>query len=333
MNKEQGKYANPAKAIWKGISDQFKKQERIGTLLENERLEGKRVMITGANSGLGFATAVQLAARGAEVVMAGRSGIPEKGEAVKQLAGSDKVHMEKVELSDLGSILALVGRLKESGIKLDIVIFNAAVVPRKSRKTLQGLEEMFVVNYLAKYLLVRLLFQEGLVQMDGPERARIIFVSSESHRNPKDFEWEKFGKYQSYGMDKTVARYGYYKLLLTTLATELSRRLKQKGGQAPGVYALCPGPVNSNIAKEAPKAFQPLLKVIFGLFFKAPDKAAEPVLYLACAKEVASRDLDYLFLMSRKPMDDKTQDQSNGKQLWKLSEQLLAEKDIILQPF
>ena len=96
MNKEQGKYANPAKAIWKGISDQFKKQERIGTLLENERLEGKRVMITGANSGLGFATAVQLAARGAEVVMAGRSGIPEKGEAVKQLAVSDKVHMEKV---------------------------------------------------------------------------------------------------------------------------------------------------------------------------------------------------------------------------------------------
>lgn len=333
LNEGQGDYANPITAIWKGISDQFKKQERVGALKESERLDGRRVLITGANSGLGFATAVQLAERGAEVIMAGRSGIPEKGEEIKKRSGSTKVSMQKVELSDLDSIQALIDRLQVEGKQLDIVIFNAAVVPRKSRQTPQGLEEMFVVNYLAKYLLARLLLQAKLINMNGSKRARFIFVSSESHRNPKDFEWEQFGQYQSYGMDKTVALYGYYKLLLTTFATELSRRLSNKKGKQPGVYILCPGPVNSNIAKEAPTFFKPLISLIFGLFFKAPDKAAEPVLYFACAKEMEDVNLDYFFLMARKPMDLKTQDIKNGEKLWMLSEKLLKEKGLELASF
>lgn len=333
MNQGQGDYSNPAGAIWKGVKDQFKKQEKVGFLKDTERLDGKRMLITGANSGLGFATAIQLAERGAEVIMAGRSGIPEKGVEVKHKSGSDKVSMQRVELSDLDSMVALVQRLKAEQKSLDMVIFNAAVVPRQSRRTAQGLEEMFTVNYLAKYLLARLLLQEGLINLEGVDRSRIIFVSSESHRNPKAFEWEKFGKYQDYGMEKTVALYGYYKLLLTTFATELSRRLQQKEGRQPGVYALCPGPVNSSIAKEAPKAFKPLIKIIFSLFFRAPEKAAEPVLYLACAKEMESINLDYFFLMSRKPMDAKSQEKENGEKLWRLSEQLLEEKGIFLSPF
>lgn len=333
MDQGQGEFSNPITAIWKGIADQFKKQERIGTLQDQERLDGKRVLITGANSGLGFATAIQLAERGAEVVMAGRSGIPEKGEEVKELSGSSKVSMQRVELSDIDSIKALVERLKAENKRFDIVIFNAAVVPRQSRRTAQGLEEMFMVNYLAKYLLARLLIQERLLNMESQDRPRFIFISSESHRNPKGFEWEKFGQYQEYGMEKTVALYGYYKLLLTTFATELSRRLGQGNGKQAGVYALCPGPVNSNIAKEAPQFFKPLLKVVFGLFFKAPDKAAEPVLYLACAKKMESVDLDYFFLMARKPMDSKSQKIENGENLWLLSQKLLEEKGVFLASF
>ena len=214
---------------------------------------------------------------------------------------------------------------------LDLLICNAAMVPRKSRKTPQGLEEMFMVNYLAKFLLIHLLRKEGLIRNEAQQaaRSRIVIVSSESHRNPKAFEWEQFGKFQEYGMEKTVALYGYYKLLLTTFAKELSRRLNPNGEVQLPVYVLCPGPVNSNIAKEAPKVFQPLLKIIFGLFFKSPEEAAEPVVYLSCSKDITQLPTDYLFLMSRKEMDEKATDPDNGKKLWAYSENLLKQMGVI----
>ena len=83
MNKKQ-KYNSPLAATYKGISDLFKKQERVGVLNPDDRLDGKKVLITGSSSGLGLATAKDLARLGAEVIMAVRSGIPEKGEEVKK---------------------------------------------------------------------------------------------------------------------------------------------------------------------------------------------------------------------------------------------------------
>ena len=125
-------------------------------------------------------------------------------------------------------------------------------------------------------------------------------MSSESHRNPPEFDWEGFGKYKDYGMKTTVELYGYYKLLLTTFVSELSRRLNPNGKTNVSVFSLCPGPVNSNIAREAPAIFMPLMKVIFGIFFKAPSKAALPVIYLATSKDLEGKAFDYLFKMARK---------------------------------
>ena len=79
--------------------------------------------------------------------------------------------------------------------------------------------------------------------------------------------------------------YGYYKLLLTTLVNELARRLNDGSETKKSVLSLCPGPVNSNIAREAPVVFKPLLKLVFSIFFKSPRKAAEPVVYLAASKD------------------------------------------------
>ena len=116
--------------------------------------------------------------------------------------------------------------------------------------------------------------------------------------------------------------YGHYKLLMTTFACELSRRLNPDNKTAYSVFALCPGPVNSNIAREAPKIFQPLLKLTFSIFFRSPEKACEPILYLATSKDVEGKPLDYLFLMSRKDMDPKATSPSNGKVLWEVSASL-----------
>lgn len=333
MNKKgSGQYSNPVKATLKGIVDLFRKQENVMVLGADERVNGKNILITGASSGLGFETAVQLARRGAKVFMACRSGIPEKGERAKKLSGSSAIDMLPVNLSDMESINKLVEELITSSVKLDILICNAAVVPLHSRKTPQGLEEMFMVNYLAKYLLVRLLIENKLFRIENKNIPRIIFVSSESHRNPKAFNWENFGKYKEYSMGKTVELYGYYKLLMTTFANELSRRLNCKERTKYSVFALCPGPVNSNIAREAPAIFKPILKLVFSIFFRSPGTAVKPVIYLSCSHEVEGKPIDYLFLMSRKNMDTKATEHKNGHKLWELSEKLLKEHGFSFQP-
>jgi len=319
---KQSHYKSPVKATITGIRDLFKKHDPAGELKDDDRLDGKRVVITGSSSGLGFATAVEMARRGAEVIMAVRSGIPEKGERVKQQSGSDKVTMEHVDLSDIKSIMKFADELKKKYDKIDILVLNAAVVPKKSRKTPQGLEQMFMVNYFAKFLLVNRLLELEIFRKNEHAIPRIIFVSSESHRNPKTFDLEGFGQYRDFKIGKVMELYGHYKLLMTTFATELSRRLNPDGKTNYSVFALCPGPVNSNIAREAPKIFQPLLKLTFRLFFRSPEKACEPILYLAISKDVKGKDRDYLFLMSRKDIDPKAMNTENGKQLWEASERL-----------
>jgi len=331
MNKTGKNYSNAFTATLTGIIDRFRKQKDVVILRDEDMLTGKKVLITGASSGLGFEAAVQLARRGAHVMMACRSGIPEKGELVRKLSGNPQVEMFQVDLSDMESIISLVDTLKKSFLKPDILICNAAVVPAKSRKTRQGLEEMFMVNYLAKYLFVRLLLEHDVLNMGSKSIPRIIFVSSESHRNPKSFDWEGFGIYRDYTMGKTVELYGYYKLLLTTFAGELSRRLNSSGKTQCSVFALCPGPINSNIAREAPVLFKPLLKLVFRIFFRTPEKAVQPVLYFACSPEVTGKSIDYLFLMSRKEMDPKATDEQNGGMLWRYSEALLESHGIVFR--
>lgn len=339
-NKQQ-KYQNPFRATLTGIMDLFRKQEPAGTLKDTDRLDGKTVVVDGASSGLGFAIATQVAARGARTVMLCRSGIPEKGEEVKRLTGNTDVHMLKVDFRDVESLQVVISEIRARFAPVDILICNAGVVPSKSRKTPQGLEEMFMVNYFSKFWYVTSLVENGsfgtslMCEDKGtdtgetlhvPSRGlgipRIIFVSSESHRNPKSINWDDFGKYTPYGIKLSMEHYGHNKLLLTTFAVELSRRLNPHGRSDFSVFALCPGPVNSNIARESPKLFQPLLKLVFRLFFSSPEKAAAPVLYFSASNDVEGKTFDYLFLMNRKDVDSKAMDLYNGEKLWDLSQTL-----------
>jgi NAD(P)-dependent dehydrogenase (short-subunit alcohol dehydrogenase family) len=349
------KYNDPFTATLTGIRDLFRKQVPAGELKETDRLDGKTVLVDGSSSGLGFAIAVAAARRGARVIMACRSGIPGQGEKVKQRSGNQNVHMLHVDFSDINSIRQFVINLSSADFPgegarrgIDILICNAGVVPRQSRKTPQGVEEMFMVNYLSKFILVQLLLENrcfsgpgGWIRDAGKDGIschsarvtgnlkvpRIIFVASESHRNPEKFEWDDFGKYKDYSIGRAIGLYGYYKLLLTTFSCELSRRLNSGGVTNYSVFSMCPGPVNSNIAREAPKIFIPLLKLVFGIFFRSPAKAAIPVVYLAASKDVEGKPFDYLFLMSRKDVDEKASDPGNGKRVWAMSEELFNKLD------
>jgi NAD(P)-dependent dehydrogenase (short-subunit alcohol dehydrogenase family) len=319
------RYKSPVKAMFAGISDLFKRSGQELNIQALPSMEGKRVLITGASSGLGFATAVEMAGRGAHLIMAVRSGIPSKGEEVKKKSGSQKVDMVHLDLSDLESLDRFTREIRERFGPMDIIICNAAMVAKRSRKLKTGLDEMFVVNYFAKFLLVNQVTEGTFLNQDGPALPRIIFVASESHRNPPAFDWDRFGTYVDYGIKQSVAMYGYYKLLLLTMTNELSRRLNPGGQVNCSVFALCPGPVNSNIAREAPLLFQPLLKLVFGIFFRSPAKACLPVVYLACSQDLEGTTGTYLFLMQKKEMDPKATDPQNGRRLWELSERLKKE--------
>ena len=323
MTSSKKKYDSPLRATLTGIAGLFQKQERIGFLGPQERLEGKRVMITGSSSGLGLAVAKQIAALGAEVIMAVRSGIPEKGNEVKKVSGSSHIKMLYVDLADFSSINQLTENLKKEVGQIDILICNAAVVVGQARQTKAGLDEMFMVNYISKFVLVNQLIAQQCFRKDNIAIPRIIFVSSESHRNPGEFEWDSFGQFKPHSMSKTVERYGYYKLLLTTFAQELGRRLNSDGQSNFSIFTLCPGPINSNIAREAPNWVQPPMKLVFKLFFNSPEKAAEPVVYLAASKSLEGKPSDYLFLMSRKEVDEKASDRKNGLKLWEMTEELI----------
>lgn len=329
MNQSKNnQYNGPVRAIFTGVKDLFRKPANTVKLLDSDRLDGKKVLVTGASSGLGFATSVELARRGAHVIMACRSGIPSKGDEVRKLSGSDRVDMIKVDLSDLRSLKTLAQDIRQKFGPVDIVVCNAAMVAKKARKTAGGLDEMFSVNYFAKFLMINHLLNEGCVNFEGPGLPRIVVVSSESHRNPKQYDWESFGRFEEYSIGRSVEMYGYYKLLLVTLVNELSRRINNNGRVRCSVFSLCPGPVNSNIAREAPALFQPLLKLVFSLFFTSPGKACLPVVYLSASKDVANAPVDYLFLMQRKEMDHKAMDPENGRKLWDLSMRLAADLDL-----
>jgi NAD(P)-dependent dehydrogenase (short-subunit alcohol dehydrogenase family) len=308
--KTQGNYDNAFTATMKGISDLLFKKNRGEAVPEDLKVKGKTVLITGASSGLGFATAKQLSVAGADLLMAVRSGIPEKGEQIEMMSGN-KVTMLHLDLADFSMIDEFLNNLESLKKPIDIFINNAAVVALEARKTSQGLDEMFAVNYLAPFYLINQLVQRNLL---APE-AKMIIVSSESHRNPKAFEWEKFGLFETFGFNETVSKYGYYKLLLTTFAVELSRQVNYK------VRVLCPGPVNSNIAREAPALLKPVLSAVFGLFFRSPEKATAPIRYFVA--DDSAVPLDYMFLTERKEIDQKALEPSDGERLWLESAALL----------
>ncbi|MEZ4979496.1 MAG: SDR family NAD(P)-dependent oxidoreductase [Chitinophagales bacterium] len=316
----KSKYNNPFSATLNGILDLFRKQVPIGKLSPSDRLDGKTCLVTGSNTGLGFAIAQQMAERGAKVYMACRSGIPEAGEKIKKASGSNLVEMLKIDLSSIQSIKRFIAKVKEEGLQFDVAVFNAAMVPSGSKKTEDGFDQMFQVNYLSKFILVNGLLEAGAFKAGN---SRIIFVNSESHRTARDIDFENLGKFEEYSMSKVISLYGYYKLLLNVYAKELSRRQNKETFKY-GIFALCPGPVNSNIAREAPKIFMPLLKLIFAIFFSSPSKAAEPVMYLACSPSLEGKSDVYLHLMQKKEMDAKALDVESGRKLWQKSEELVA---------
>lgn len=161
----------------------------------------------------------------------------------------------------------------------------------------------------------------------GAPIPRIIVVTSEAHRSAPELRLDDLIKIEPYGMTESTPRYGWTKLLLLTFVRELTRRLSgnKEDGPDVAVHALCPGPIASNIAREAPAIARPFAKLFFRLFFQSPEKAARPVVYLAASPRIEGETAIYQFLMRKRPPSDIADSPENGRILWEALEKIVKE--------
>jgi NAD(P)-dependent dehydrogenase (short-subunit alcohol dehydrogenase family) len=332
-------HSNPFTAVLSGLLDQRSKDPKVAPVPGGVRLDGRTCLVTGANSGLGKAIATRLAKRGAHVIMACRSGIPEAGQDVRAESASHNVEMIQVDLSDFDSMTAFCDELRDRNVTLDAAVFNAGVVPVTSRTSKHGLELMFAVNFLAKFVLLNRLLHDGVIpnavygnNSRAEDPPRVIFVSSETHRSSIPIDFDTFGEPVEYGVADGVKYYGLSKLHLTTYFQELSRRLNPGGpGDNPDVcvHALCPGAINSNMAREAPPWLKPILKPVMAVFFQSPEKASIPVDYLVASGEMGMKTGEYMHMLRNKEPSEASMDPEKGALLWSSTEELLRRHDVI----
>lgn len=322
----KGRFDNPVIAALTGFYDLFRKQELESRFKETDNFSGKTVLITGANSGLGFAIATETAKRNANLIMACRSQIPEAGEKVKKLSGSEKVEMRYIDMSKIDVIHQFVEKLISDHIHLDVIFINAASAASKSRKTDSGQDELFLVNYFSNFIFINLLLVNKIIKPDINNQPRIIFISSDSHRGSSAIDYNEFGRYFDYGVSKAISNYSYFKLVLNTFATELSRRLN-KDDIVAQVNCICPGPVNTNIIRETPFLIRIVLRAVFAIIFRSPSKASQPVIYLASSEDFKDKTNQYLHMFIPKRMDEKVYDKTEGLKLWNESERLWEKLD------
>lgn len=264
--------------------------------------------------------------------MACRGGIPEAGAQLQTRYPEAQLEMRQVDFRDFAAIRQLVAGLQQDGIQIDVLIDNAGVTPARARKTESGLDEMFMVNYLAKFYLAQELLRSGVIAnqtyagiaaQEPP--ARMIYISSDSHQNASAIDIDQLGAFEDYrGPNRGVSLYSYNKLVLNTFVVELSRRLSTPERVDVSVQAICPGPVDSNIIRDAPPGVKVVLKLVFKLFFTPPLKAALPVIYAAAAPELAHAMGKYLHMNRPKQMDAKVYDPEVGQLLWEKSADLVV---------
>ena len=328
------RYGGATIATLSGILDRLRVEDHPLELHPSDRLDGKTCLVTGANRGLGLSVAIALAKRGGHVLLACRSGIPEVMDVVRRGAeGAGTVEAVRLDLSSLDSVERLAMELAEDGVSLDVTILNAGIVPSQARRTRDGFDESFQVNFLANVLLVRRLMERGVISIedanlidedandDAKMMPRIVFVSSQAHRSAPNLDFESLGVFRPWSMRAAMREYAYSKLLTETWTTELARRTE---GEI-SVHSMCPGAVDTDLAREAPAWAKPALRATMRAFFKAPEVAATPIVYLAAAGALEGETGLYFHVHQQKSRDPRAEDAQAGKRLWDKTEQLLRD--------
>jgi WW domain-containing oxidoreductase len=288
----------------------FDSKTTADQVLEGMDLSGRFIIVTGANTGLGYETARALAAAGARILLACRS--PEKGsDAVRQILeahpGAD-VACAPLDLGSFASIERFAESIGEPSI--DVLICNAGVLNASYRESDGGIEHTVGVSHLGHFLLVRGLLPKLLANNGG----RVVMLGSESHRSPRTLEFENFP--QSADNYSQLKSYGQAKLCNTLFANELQRRYGDQGLTA---CSLHPGNlVTTEIGRDS--TLTRLLMKLVSPFTKSPAQGAATT--VLCAVHPDSEALAGRYYSHCRPvrMSREAESPEVATRLWKLTE-------------
>lgn len=278
---------------------------------ENDRLDGKVCMVTGATGGIGKVTAETLARRGAHVVVVGRN--PAKCEAVvsgiRESGGQADALI--ADLSSQAQIRILAEAFGQKYPRLDVLVNNAGNFFMRRQLSEDGIEMTFALNHLSYFLLTNLLLD--LLKASAP--ARIVNVASGAHRGNA----LNFNRLLGEGLYMGWVAYGRSKFANILFTYELARRLEGTGITA---NALHPGLVNTQIGSQnngyLGKLFQSL---VFGRGI-SPEEGARTSVFLASSPEVENVSGAYFYREKAVSSDPHTHNLADAARLWRISAQM-----------
>lgn len=271
----------------------------------------KTAIVTGANSGMGLATAVDLARKGIHVVMACRN--EEKGkdalEEARKKSRSSHIVMMLLDLASLQSIRDFAVEFKSRYDRLDILINNAGVVTPKRRETKDGFELQMGVNHLGHFLLTNLLLE----QLKESEDGRIVIISSGAHKwgniHFDDPHLEKgFNIFKGYGQSK---------LANILFMKELDKRLRTTNVTANAVH---PGAVSTGLGIDRETGFGQRIVRLLSPFFQTPAEGANTAVHLAMDSHLRHVSGKYFYNHDKAVISKRAEDEMLARRLWEWSE-------------
>lgn len=276
-------------------------------------MTGKVCVVTGASSGIGYATAMALARMGATVALVCRN--RERAEdaraAIVATSGNAAVEIFLADLSSLAAIRHLAHELLARYPQIHVLVNNAGILNRKRMTTIDGIEAVFAVNHLAYFLLSQLLLER--LQASAP--ARIVNVASDAHRwgslDVEDLQHER-----SY---RPLLVYGRSKLCNLLFTRELARRIPETGVTVNCVH---PGGVATGLGKNN-GWFAVVIATALKPFILTAEQGADTVVYLATAPEVGSVSGKYFVKRRERQPSTAALNDEVAQRLWQVSEELV----------
>jgi retinol dehydrogenase 14 len=276
-------------------------------------MAGKTVLITGATSGIGRATALGLARMGAHLAITGRDrGRTEDAAREIRAAGGEQVDVLVADLSSQSEVRRLAEEVLHSLSRIDVLINNVGGYWDTRHVTVDGLERTFALNHLAPFLLTNLLLDK--LKQSAP--ARVVTVSSNAHAAGRI----DFGDLQGERSYSGARAYSQSKLANILFSYELARRLPAASVTA---NVLHPGLVNTSFGAEDPAGVQKLLVPLLRPFMKTPARGAATSIHLASAPDL-ERVTGRHFVNSQPTRSSKPSfDEAVAARLWQVSSDLV----------